>query len=154
MRRRIPVQTRTEAISSASGSGEVSPDSPLVLVVDDYEDTRELLAFALRRKGLRVVCAVDGFSALDIAERCPPQAIVMDIAMPGLDGIETTRRMRKQPALESVPIVALSGHALPRYIEGAKAAGCDSFLAKPCPVDEVAHELRRLLAIQAARSTH
>jgi len=129
-------------------------DAPLVLVVDDYEDTRELLAFVLRRKGLRVVCAVDGFAALDLAEQCVPQAIVMDIAMPGLDGIETTRRMRQQPALESVPIVALSGHVLPWYIEGAKAAGCNSFLAKPCPVDDVAMELTRLLGLATPPSAH
>jgi len=149
MGQRIPLETRTEAFFGSMPESA----SPLVLVVDDYEDTRELLAFALRRKGLRVVCAVDGFSALDLAERCAPQAIVMDIAMPGLDGIETTRRMRQQPALERVPIVALSGHALPQYIEGAKQAGCNSFLAKPCPIEEVARELARLLAIESTSRT-
>ena len=129
-----------------------SLDSPLVLVVDDYEDTRELLAFALRRKGLRVVCAVDGFSALDIAERCAPQAIVMDIAMPGLDGIGVLRRLRADPATAAVPVLVYTASDEPQVARDAASMGALDCVPKVGRFTDLRERIECCLALATRRT--
>src|ERR687895_1438523 len=85
-----------------------------VLVAEDHEDTRQLLRTILERRGLTVVEAGDGFEAVDAAERECPDLILMDGGLPRLDGIAATRLLRLLPALSSVPIIFLSGHAGPQ----------------------------------------
>jgi two-component system, cell cycle response regulator DivK len=102
-----------------------------VLLVDDLDDQRELYREYLEFADYDVVVARDGYEAIDTALRVHPDVVVMDLAMPGLDGFETTQRLKRMEATRSIPVIALTAHgALPR--EWALSAGCDVYLKKPC----------------------
>jgi two-component system, cell cycle response regulator DivK len=120
--------------------------APLVLLVDDLEDQRELYREYLEFVGFRVEVARDGFDAIDQAQELRPDVVVMDLAMPGLDGFETTQRLKLLETTRAIPVIALTAHGeLPR--EWAISAGCAAYLRKPCePYDlalEVTSALRR-----------
>lgn len=121
-------------------------DHHLVLVVDDNDDTREMLAELLRSAGFRVRAASDGHRAVADAARTRPDVIVMDLAMPGLNGWEATRRLKTQPETASIPVIALSAHATETYKDVALAAGCEAFLAKPCPFEDLVAHVRRAVS--------
>jgi CheY-like chemotaxis protein len=122
------------------------PSQPLVLVVEDYEDAREMYAEYLTLNGFRVEEARNGFEALDKASALLPDIILMDLALPRLDGWEATRRLKRDPRTSHIPIIALTGHALEGHAQGARSAGCDAFVTKPCLPDALVAELRRTLA--------
>ena len=119
---------------------------PLILVVDDYEDAREMYAEYLRFCGFRVAEARNGNEALEQAFTLKPDLILMDLSLPGMDGWEATRRLKADASTQHIPIVALTGHALAGASEGAKKAGCDSFVTKPCLPDDLVVEVRRMLS--------
>ncbi len=75
-----------------------------------------------------------------------PDIILMDLALPKMDGWEATRRLKLQESTRHIPIVALTGHALAGHAEGARQAGCDSFVTKPCLPDALVAEIKRMLA--------
>ena len=103
----------------------------VVLVVDDADDNRDLYAQFLTAKGYRVVTAVDGPDALQIAREVKPDAIVLDLGLPIVDGWEVTRLLRAEPFAKDVPIIACSGFAGNDDKERAFAAGVNSYLVKP-----------------------
>jgi two-component system cell cycle response regulator DivK len=116
---------------------------PHVLIVDDDRDARAIYRAYLQHTGCRVRTAPDGVRAIDKAHRDPPDVIVMDLAMPRLDGWTASRSLKGSPATRHIPIIAVS--AAPQAGEGARAAGCDGFLAKPCQPDLLWWEIRALL---------
>ena len=118
---------------------------PLILVVDDYQDAREMYATCLNACGFGVIEAETGDEAVAKAIELLPDAIVMDLSLPGMDGWEATRRLKADDRTRQIPIVALTGHALAGASEGAKKAGCDSFVTKPCLPDDLVVEVRRML---------
>ena len=118
---------------------------PLILVVDDYEDAREMYAEYLRFCGFRVAEARNGNEALEQAFALMPDLILMDLSLPGMDGWEATRQLKSDERTRNIPVVALTGHALAGASEGAKRAGCDSFVTKPCLPDDLVVEVRRML---------
>lgn len=120
--------------------------APLILVVDDYQDAREMYAEYLQFSGFRVAEARNGNEAVEQAFALKPDLILMDLSLPGMDGWEATRRLKADEATRRIPIVALTGHALAGASEGAKRAGCDSFVTKPCLPDDLVIEVRRMLA--------
>jgi CheY-like chemotaxis protein len=120
-------------------------ENALVLVVDDFQDNREMYAEYLEFAGFRVQIATNGQEALDRAFADRPDLIVMDLSLPVLDGWEATRRLKADPRTKSIPVIALTGHALAGYSQGAKDAGCDGFLAKPCLPQALADMVRRVL---------
>jgi CheY-like chemotaxis protein len=120
--------------------------APLILVVDDYQDAREMYAEYLQFSGFRVAEAKNGNEAVEQAFALKPDLILMDLSLPGIDGWEATRRLKADDATKHIPIVALTGHALAGASEGAKRAGCDSFVTKPCLPDDLVVEVRRMLA--------
>jgi CheY-like chemotaxis protein len=122
------------------------PDSegPLVLVVDDVEDNRELYATYLEYVGYRVAMAADGYEALAKASALHPDAVLMDLSLPGVDGWEVTRRLKRDEATKEILVIGLSGHT--HYASDAKLSGCDSFMAKPCLPETVAEEIHRALS--------
>lgn len=120
---------------------------PLILVVDDYEDAREMYAEYLRFCGYRVAEARNGNEALEQAFALMPDLILMDLSLPGMDGWEATRRLKADERTRQIPVVALTGHALAGASEGAKKAGCDSFVTKPCLPDDLVVEVRRMLSL-------
>jgi CheY-like chemotaxis protein len=119
--------------------------APLILVVDDYQDAREMYAEYLQFSGFRVAEARNGNEAVEQAFAHTPDLILMDLSLPGMDGWEATRRLKADERTRHIPIVALTGHALAGASEGAKRAGCDSFVTKPCLPDDLVVEVRRML---------
>lgn len=115
-----------------------------ILVVDDYADNRELFAEYLAWHGFTTTQASDGRAALEAAFAGPPDAVLMDLSLPGIDGWEVTRRLKADPRTRDTRIVALTGHALEDCARSAFDAGCDAFLSKPCPPEVL---LRRLLEL-------
>jgi CheY-like chemotaxis protein len=122
--------------------------APLLLVVDDFPDTLEAYADYLTFRGYRLLTARDGFDALEQAFARLPDLILMDLSLPDMDGWEATRRLKADGRTRHIPVVALTGHALDGASESALAAGCDSFLTKPCLPQDVAAEVRRLLRLE------
>ena len=120
-------------------------NAPLILVVDDYQDAREMYAEFLQFSGFRVAEARNGNEALQQAFELKPDLILMDLSLPGMDGWEATRRLKADESTQHIPIVALTGHALAGASEGARRAGCDSFVTKPCLPDDLVVEVRRML---------
>ena len=123
----------------------LGPEKPVVLVVDDDFDARSIFSFYLRAVGCNVFVASDGRSALDKADELAPDVIVMDLAMPRLDGWEAIRRLRQSSWTREIPIIAVS--AVPLSRETAFEAGCDVYLTKPCEPDVLWTEIRNLLRL-------
>jgi CheY-like chemotaxis protein len=113
----------------------------LVLIVDDYDDVRELLAQYLSLSGFRVATAASGREAVDQARALRPDAVVLDFALPDLDGIEVIKRIRAE--LTAVKVLLVSGYSVD---ERARRAGCDEIFTKPCAPERLAAALERLLA--------
>lgn len=105
---------------------------PLVLVVDDTSDTRDMFAEYLDYRGYRAQTASDGREAVRRALRSHPSVIVMDLAMPVLDGWEATRILRADRRTRDIPIVVLTGHAHPEHVQRARDAGANEVVEKPC----------------------
>ena len=120
-------------------------EGPLILVVDDYDDAREMYAEYLQFCGFRVAEARNGNEALEQAFALMPDLILMDLSLPGMDGWEATRQLKADERTRNIPVVALTGHALVGASEGARRAGCDSFVTKPCLPDDLVVEVRRML---------
>ena len=121
------------------------PDAPLILVVDDYQDAREMYAEYLQFSGFRVAEARNGNEAVAQAFSLRPDLILMDLSLPGMDGWDATRVLKADERTKHIPVVALTGHALAGASEGARKAGCDSFVTKPCLPDDLVVEVRRML---------
>lgn len=122
------------------------PDgSPLVLIVEDYEDAREMYAEYLQYAGFRVAEARNGMEALQIAQEKLPDVILMDLALPGMDGWEATRRLKSDERTRRIPVIAVTGHALSGHSDTARKAGCDAFVSKPCLPDALVLEVRKML---------
>ena len=118
---------------------------PLVLVVEDYQDAREMYCEYLRFSGYDVVEAANGFEAIEQAVAETPDIILMDLALPKMDGWEATRRLKADTRTKEIPIVALTGHALAGHADSAHKAGCDSFVTKPCLPDALVAEIQKML---------
>ena len=137
----------------AEGAGRTGggrAEGVLILVVDDFTDNREMYAQYLAFRGFRVAEAADGHEALRKAGELLPDLVVMDLSLPGLDGWEATRRLRRDDRTSAIPVIALTGHALDGHSQSARDAGCDSFLIKPCQPHDLEMEIRRLLALEGA----
>ena len=108
-----------------------------ILVVDDVADNLVLISLTLQSNGFRVLTASNGEEAVKVASLARPDLILMDIAMPGEDGLSATRRIRKLPALRHVPIVALTAFNTTGFQQAAYEAGFDAYLTKPLDFDRL-----------------
>ncbi len=116
---------------------------PLILVVDDNDGNREMVADYLRAKGYGVEAVSSGAEALDsLAVRRLPAVIVLDIQMPGLNGLEVIRQIRAEPGSASIPIIALTALAMPGDQERILQAGADIYLSKPVRLSHLAQTIR------------
>ncbi len=123
-----------------------------VLVVEDYPDAREMYCEYLRLSGFDVVEATNGLEAVQQAIATTPDIILMDFSLPVIDGWEATRRLKADRRTRSIPVVALTGHDLADGPEGARRAGCDRFVTKPCLPDDLVRELETVLSERARSS--
>jgi two-component system, cell cycle response regulator DivK len=117
----------------------------LILVVEDFDDAREMYRDYLEFSGFRVETARDGREAIDKVRALHPDLVLMDLSLPGIDGWEATRLLKAAPDTRHILIVALSAHALSAEGERARAAGCDGFIAKPCLPPDLVHEIGKYL---------
>jgi two-component system, cell cycle response regulator DivK len=120
-------------------------ERPCVLLVDDYPDAREMYSEYLQYSGFDVLEAGNGIEALQQAIEREPDIILMDLSLPVMDGWEATRRLKADPRTARIPVVALTGHALAGISEGARRAGCDAFVTKPCLPEDLVKEIRKVL---------
>lgn len=117
-----------------------------VLIVDDFEDNRAMYSEFLRYSGFEVIEASNGLEAIQMATSAVPDVIVMDLSLPVLDGWEATRRLKADDRTRHVPVIALTGHALEGHSQGAREAGCDGFLAKPCLPETLLETIETMLS--------
>ena len=128
------------------------PDRPRVLLVDDYPDAREMYSEYLQYSGFDVVEASNGMEALTRAAETDPDIILMDLSLPVMDGWEATRRLKADSRTADIPVVALTGHPVAGVSDGAKRAGYDAFITKPCLPEDLVKEIRRVLASTRKKS--
>jgi two-component system cell cycle response regulator DivK len=138
---------------NAHGTRGGRQQAPLVLLVDDFADNREMYAEFLEFAGMRVAQAENGHEALERAFALLPDLIVMDLSLPGLDGWEATRQLKRDARTKAIPVIALTGHALAGHSQGAIDAGCDAFVTKPCLPERLFEEIQRMLATVRPNST-
>jgi two-component system, cell cycle response regulator DivK len=105
--------------------------STRILVIDDHEDNRRILNDVLANAGYEVVASATGKDGLALAETRGVDLILMDIQLPDIDGYEATRRIKGNPALRHIPVIAVTSYALSGDDAKALAAGCDAYIAKP-----------------------
>ena len=116
-----------------------------ILLVEDNELNRDMLSRRLIRRGYQVVMAVDGEEAFTSAAREQPDLILMDMSLPKIDGWEATRRLKADPSLCAIPVIALTAHAMAGDRERALEAGCDEFDTKPIEFERLLAKMERLL---------
>lgn len=117
-----------------------------ILIVEDNADNRDIYTTILRHHGYEVAEAETGEEGLVQAARLLPALILMDVSMPGIGGLEATRRLKADPATASIPVIAVTAHAMAEDRAKAEAAGCDGYLAKPVEPRRVLEEVARVLA--------
>ena len=119
--------------------------SKRVLAVEDQEDNMQILRDLLVSAGYETIEAQNGEQAMEAAAKQRPDLILMDIQIPIIDGYEVTRRIKADPALRSIPIIAVTSHAMADGEAKARAAGCDDFVAKPFSPRQLLAKIRSYL---------
>lgn len=119
---------------------------PTILLVEDFDDTRLMMKMWLVRHGYRVIEAETGEEAIDMAQRELPDLIIMDVMMPGMNGLDATQRIREYQALRQTPIVAVSAYGANEYRSLAIDAGCNEYVSTPFEPDALAELIRNLIS--------
>ena len=123
---------------------------PRILLVEDNEANRDSLSRHLGRRGYEVAVAVDGRQGVEMALAAPPDLILMDMSLPVLDGWEATRQLKAADATRSVPVIALTAHAMAGDRAKALEAGCDDYDTKPVELARLLGKIQALLGPKAA----
>jgi CheY-like chemotaxis protein len=118
---------------------------PKILLVEDNEMNRDMLSRRLARKGYEVLIAVDGGQGVDMAKAEKPDLILMDMSLPVKDGWTATRELKAEDSTHSIPIIALTAHAMAGDREQALAAGCDDYDTKPIELPRLLEKIEKLL---------
>ena len=116
-----------------------------ILYIEDNEQNLYLITFLLKAQGFDVVQARSGEEGISLAGQRPPDLILLDIQLPGMDGYEIARQLRLNPSLQAIPIVAVTSYAMVGDKEKALAAGCDGYIEKPIDVEKFPGQLREFL---------
>lgn len=117
-----------------------------ILLVEDNELNRDMLSRRLTRRGHEVIVAVDGEQGVRLAQEQQPELILMDMSLPIMDGWEATRQLKGTPGTHTIPIIALTAHAMVGVREKALEAGCDEYDTKPIDLPRLLGKIQRLLA--------
>jgi CheY-like chemotaxis protein len=121
-----------------------------LLLIEDNDMNRDMLARRLTRRGYTVVQAIDGHQGIDMARTIQPDLILMDLSLPVLDGWEATRQLRARSETATIPIIALTAHALTGERERSLEAGCNDYETKPIDFARLLDKIARLLPHNAA----
>ena len=117
-----------------------------ILLVEDNEMNRDMLSRRLEKRGYQVLLALDGEQGIAVAHPERPDLVLMDISLPVLDGWEATRKLKSAPDTQSIPIIALTAHAMSSDRDKAVEAGCDDFDTKPIDLGRLIQKIEALLA--------
>lgn len=123
-----------------------------ILVVEDYRDSRSVVELILRDAQHQVYTASDGATGLQLAACMHPDVILMDLAMPNVDGWEATRQLKADPETRDIPVIAFTAQLDPESLDRATTAGCEAVLGKPFEIDEMLRQIDACLSIAAHRS--
>ena len=123
-----------------------------VLVIEDNPANMKLACLLLRNAGHSVLCAVDAEAGLTLASAAQPDLILMDVQLPGMDGLAATALLKLEPATAAIPVIALTALAMKADQEKSQVAGCDAYIAKPLRYRELYAVIDALLAKGKARS--
>ena len=116
-----------------------------ILIIEDNENNRVLLTRRLKARGYDVLTAEDAESGLPMVQQTHPDLVLMDVGLPGMDGLTATRQLKADPATHSVPVIALTAHAMHGDQERSLAAGCDSYEVKPIDFPQLFEKVATLL---------
>jgi CheY-like chemotaxis protein len=119
-----------------------------ILLVEDNEMNLDMLSRRLERRGFGIVIAVDGAQGVDLAKNEKPDLILMDMSLPVMDGWEATRRIKADPDVKHIPIIALTAHAIAGDRERCLAAGCDEYESKPVKFPRLLEKIQTILGIE------
>jgi two-component system, cell cycle response regulator DivK len=116
-----------------------------ILLVEDNEMNQDMLSRRLQRKGYEVMIADDGAKGVEMAQSWQPDLILMDMSLPVLDGWEATRRIKASPDTQTIPVIALTAHAMSGDREKAMEAGCDDYDTKPVELNRLLEKITAIL---------
>ena len=123
-----------------------------VLIIEDNPANMKLATLLLRNAGHTVLCAVDAETGLTLARAQQPDLILMDVQLPGMDGLAATALLKQAPATAAIPVIALTAMAMKEDQEKSRVAGCDAYIAKPLRYQELYAAIDTLLAKHKARA--
>lgn len=123
-----------------------------ILIVEDNEDNSALAEKILNYYGFKTVITTGGSAALEYCEKNQPDLILMDLSLPDIDGIEVTRMLRKKSAYRTIPIIALTAHAMPGIQETTQEAGLNDFIAKPFFPKDLITTINKYLKIESQKT--
>ena len=129
-----------------STSTAIAKAAPTILIIEDYSDTRELLSGMLRYKGFHVIEAEDGVEGLLKASANYPDLVILDLALPEMDGVEAARRIHAQPKLAHTPIFVISAFVTREVEQDVRAAGCVEVFPKPFDAGDLLEKINLTLA--------
>ena len=124
---------------------QVDPDAQTVLIVEDQIEMRAINAMYLHHHGFRVLATDNGIEALEAARANHPDLILMDVSIPGMDGIRATSELKRDPTTMGIPVLIVTAHPYGSVGRRAADAGCDGYLTKPCDPRRILQEVRALL---------
>jgi two-component system cell cycle response regulator DivK len=127
------------------GSMNAAAPEPFVLLVEDNERNARLFAEILRTNGYRSSVASDGYQCLESVRQNRPDLILMDLQLPGLDGLAVIRKLKEESSTASIPIIAVTAHAMPEHRARLLAAGCCSYISKPISYRPFVQEIQRVI---------
>ena len=116
-----------------------------ILYVEDNEDNVYMLSRRLKRKGFEIAIAMDGEQGLEMAQQEKPDLILMDLSLPKMDGCTATKHLKKSDTTQTIPVIALSAHAMEEHRQSALEAGCDDYDTKPVDMARLLGKIERLL---------
>jgi CheY-like chemotaxis protein len=125
-----------------------------ILIADDSSDIRTMMRYLLNDLGFAVVEAADGHEAVRLARQCQPVLILLDLCMPGIDGWEVAARLRADPALEEVPILAMTAYNVSSAIRAALHAGCQQVITKPFDIHDISRRIAALMVPHTMLAPH
>ncbi|XWX04668.1 response regulator [Aggregatilineales bacterium SYSU G02658] len=119
-----------------------------ILLIEDNEMNLDMLTRRLERRGFEILVAVDGAQGIEVVKQEMPDLILMDMSLPVMDGWEATRRLKADPKLRHIPIIALTAHAIAGDRERCLAAGCDEYESKPVKFPRLLEKIQLMLGIE------
>ena len=135
-----------------TGQNYAAENLRTILLVEDFDDTRLMMKLWLMRHGYRVLEAETGEEAINVAQREQPDLIIMDVMMPGMNGLDATQRIREYQALRRTPIVAVSAYGVDEYRSLAIEAGCNEYVSTPFDPSALADLIKSLIASRDSSS--